>query len=59
MNYILKFYKYSKYYGCKRLCFLEFNSLGEVLKFIMHNKIKDFTIYQKYDNVNYEEEIYD
>lgn len=56
MKYILKFYKESKYYGCKRRIYLEFNSIGEVLKYIVDNQIKDFTIYQKYDNVIYEED---
>ena len=56
MKYLLKFYKDSKYYGCKRRIYFEFNSMGCLLKYIVDNDIKDFTIYQKYDNVIYEED---
>lgn len=56
MKYILKFYKDSKYYGCTRRIYFEFNSMGCLLKYIVDNDIKDFTIYEKYDKVIYEED---
>lgn len=56
MNYILKCFKPSKYYGCNKLCYAEFNLLSEIIKYIVNNEIKDFTIYEKCDKFEYEEE---
>ena len=51
MRYILKYFTYSKYIGYKRKEYIEFDSIGYLLKFILDNKIKEFTIYEKNDNI--------
>lgn len=51
MKYLLKYFTYSKYIGYKRKEYIEFETIGYLLKFIIDNKIKEFTIYQKNDNI--------
>lgn len=51
MRYILKYFRPSKYIGYKRKDYIEFDSIGYLLKFIINNNIKEFTIYEKNDNI--------
>ena len=55
MKYFLVYYGYSKYYGCNRKHYLEFNNIINVIKYIKDNKLKKFTIYEKCDIVDVED----
>ena len=55
MNYMLVYFGYSKYYGCKRRHYIEFKDFSYLLRHIINNNIKDFTIYKKYDIVESED----
>lgn len=54
MNYILKYFIKSKYIGFMKKQYIEFEKIGNLIKFIKDNNIYDFTIYQKCDNLNIE-----
>lgn len=49
MNYILKYWYKSKYFGFKRLEYKEFDSYSQIMIFISENKIKynEYEIFSK------------
>lgn len=49
MNYILKYWYKSKYFGFKRLEYKEFDSYSQIMIFILENKIKynEYEIFSK------------
>lgn len=51
MRYILKYFKPSKYINYKRKDYIEFDSIGYLLKFIVDNNLKEFTIFEKNDKI--------
>lgn len=55
MKYMLVYYGYSKYYGCMRKHYVEFNNFAYLLKHLKNGNIKKFTIYQKCDIVDVED----
>lgn len=55
MTWLVIYFGYSKYYGCVRKHYVEFNDFGHLFKFLKDAKIKKFTIYQKCDIVDIED----
>ena len=51
MRYILKYFRPSKYINYKRKDYIEFDSIGYLLKFIVDNNLKEFTIFEKNDKI--------
>ena len=56
MTWLVVYYGFSKYYGCVRKHYVDFNNFGNMVKFLKNKDIQKFTIYQKCDIVDIEKE---